>query len=503
MDADAGAKLGRIGEFYRGRVIFLTGASGFLGKMTLEKLLRSCASVQKIYILLRAKKDKDAGRRMDELFNSIIFEKVQKENPDFKRKITIVEGDCSQPDLGLKPEVKEVLMHEVDIIIHWAATVKFDENLKIATNINVRSVRDLIRMAKHMPQLKCFLHVSTAYSQCVQDTIAEEFYPTPIKGEALINMMNALDLQTVEKLTPILIDKWPNTYVFTKSVTENMISEIGHGLPIGFIRPSMVLGCYKEPVPGWIDNVYGPTGTMIGMAMGFIRVMRTDLRCVAEVVPGDVVVNTAMAAIVDINRKHELNSKKVAEFADVPIYNVVSSSQTPITWQTYKNLTVKHCKQIPSPKIIWHSIQVFTGNPVLYYLAIFFLHLVPAYLFDGIASCIGKKPLMVKAYKKVHHLISTVSFFATRSWRFENTNVQKLWRQVDDDDKKLFDFNLDNFDWDDYFRYYTRGGRVYLLKDPMDTLPQGRRKLKLLKIAHYSLCAVLLFFFYKILCFLL
>lgn len=37
--------------------------------------------------------------------------------------------------------------------------------------------------------------------------------------------------------------------------------------------------------------------------MGFIRVMRTDLRCVAEVVPGDVVVNTAMAAIVDINRK--------------------------------------------------------------------------------------------------------------------------------------------------------------------------------------------------------
>lgn len=52
-------------------------------------------------------------------------------------------------------------------------------------------------------------------------------------------MMNALDLQTVEKLTPILIDKWPNTYVFTKSVTENMISEIGHGLPIGFIRPSM------------------------------------------------------------------------------------------------------------------------------------------------------------------------------------------------------------------------------------------------------------------------
>lgn len=110
---------------------------------------------------------------------------------------------------------------------------------------------------------------------------------------------------------------------------------------------------------------------------------------------------------------------------------------------------------------------------------------------------------MVKAYKKVHHLISTVSFFATRSWRFENTNVQKLWRQVDDEDKQLFDFNLENFDWDDYFRYYTRGGRVYLLKDPMDTLPQGRRKLKLLKIAHYSLCAVLLFFFYKILCFLL
>lgn len=57
-----------IQEFYKGTTIFLDGATGFLGKLTLEKLLRTCTDIKKIYILLRPKKGKDINERFEQLF---------------------------------------------------------------------------------------------------------------------------------------------------------------------------------------------------------------------------------------------------------------------------------------------------------------------------------------------------------------------------------------------------------------------------------------------------
>ena len=48
-----GGAMESIGEFYRGRSVLVTGASGFIGKQLVEKLLRSCPDIDKIYLLLR------------------------------------------------------------------------------------------------------------------------------------------------------------------------------------------------------------------------------------------------------------------------------------------------------------------------------------------------------------------------------------------------------------------------------------------------------------------
>lgn len=55
----------------RGSTIFLTGGSGFLGKVLLEKLLRAC-QIKRIYLLMRAKKDKCAEERKEEMFSSVV-----------------------------------------------------------------------------------------------------------------------------------------------------------------------------------------------------------------------------------------------------------------------------------------------------------------------------------------------------------------------------------------------------------------------------------------------
>ena len=43
-------------ELFRHKDVFITGASGFLGRVLVEKLLRSCPDVGTLYLLLRPKK---------------------------------------------------------------------------------------------------------------------------------------------------------------------------------------------------------------------------------------------------------------------------------------------------------------------------------------------------------------------------------------------------------------------------------------------------------------
>lgn len=59
-----------IGEFYRGRSILVTGASGFIGKQLVEKLLRSCPDVDKIYLLLRPTRFYTAPARLQYILSS-------------------------------------------------------------------------------------------------------------------------------------------------------------------------------------------------------------------------------------------------------------------------------------------------------------------------------------------------------------------------------------------------------------------------------------------------
>lgn len=71
-----------------------------------------------------------------------------------KNKVVFLEGDCEYPDLGLSENDKNVLISETNIVIHAAANVKFDQPLRLAANINVRSTIDLLNIAKKMSQLK-------------------------------------------------------------------------------------------------------------------------------------------------------------------------------------------------------------------------------------------------------------------------------------------------------------------------------------------------------------
>ncbi|XP_069691430.1 fatty acyl-CoA reductase wat-like [Periplaneta americana] len=468
-----------IQEFYRDANIFITGCTGFMGKVLMEKLLRSCPYINKIYVLVRRKKGKDMHTRLEDIFNEPLFMKLKQEQPKFCHKVTAVSGDCIEPGLGLSPSDRQLLAEEVDVVFHCAATVRFDEKLRIAVGINVRGTESVLQLAREMRRLKVIIHVSTAYCNCPLPEIEEKFYDLPLSHKKVTNIVDNMDDNMLDKITPDFLGNWPNTYAYTKAVSEDLVREQGVGMPIGVFRPAIVLATRTEPLWGWIDNVYGPTGVFIGAGIGLMRTLHCDLKKVANLVPVDMTINALIVSAWDVAKKPRAESCD-----DIPIYNYVSSVQKPLTWEEFMEKTSRFGFSVPPAQAVWYYSFTLNKYYFIHLLYVLFLHFLPAVLIDGVAMLFGKQTNLVKIYKKIHRFNSVISYFATREWKFTNDNVQALWKKVDAKDRRLFDFDIDGLDWEEYFFRYVRGIRVYLMKDDLSTVPVGIKKNKRLRWAH-------------------
>lgn len=193
-------------------------------------------------MLSRPKKGLSNEERLNAIFTGPVFETLQKTHPDFKSRVTIIDGDLQKLELGMSLEDKRLVIDLAEVVIHAAADVRFDQLIKTAVETNVRGTRELCRLAEKIRNLVSLVYVSTAYSHCPKKDIEETFYDPPTNPDNMIGLVENLD-QDAEKLfdsvTNELIKPWPNTYVYTKALSEDVVRKFGERLPLAIVRPSI------------------------------------------------------------------------------------------------------------------------------------------------------------------------------------------------------------------------------------------------------------------------
>ena len=153
--------------FLRHKTFLVTGATGFVAKGLVEKLLRS-SEVRRIYLLIRPTRHATAEERLErEVLASPAFNRLREIHgsrfaPEMRERLVAVSGDLTLDHLGIDAERYAELTSEIDIVINSAATVVFDEQLDLALELNTFGPRRILEFAKDCRNA-IFLHVSTAY----------------------------------------------------------------------------------------------------------------------------------------------------------------------------------------------------------------------------------------------------------------------------------------------------------------------------------------------------
>ncbi|KAL4326660.1 fatty acyl-CoA reductase 3 [Arachis ipaensis] len=478
-------EIGSITEFLKDKNVLVIGATGFLAKIFIEKILRVQPNVKKLYLLLRAKDAESATRRLhNEILGKELFrllkEKVgAKFNSFVSEKLTLVPGDISYEDFNLKDSIlRQELYNELDVIVNLAATTNFDERYDVALGLNTFGVKHVLSFAKNCTKLKVLVHVSTAYVCGERGGVIVE---DPHKMGVSLNGVQGLNIVEEKKIVEKKLKQlqqdgateeeikismkdlgmeraneygWPNTYVFTKAMGEMLVETLKEDMPVVILRPTIVTSTYKEPFPGWVEGVRTIDSLIVAYGKGKLTCFLADLKKVFDVIPADMVVNAILAAMVG----HGSNN----EACDEMIYHVGSSMANPVKYHDLRDYGFRYFSAKPCLDKEGNAIRVgkvtVLESMASFQRYLFIRYLVPlkglelvnvafCHYFEGTYLDINRK---ISIVKRLVQLYRPYLFF---SGIFDDMNREKLQMAAKQGgaEMDLYYFDPKIIDWEDYF----------------------------------------------------
>ncbi|TVU04539.1 hypothetical protein EJB05_47652, partial [Eragrostis curvula] len=111
----------------------------------------------------------------------------------------------------------------------------------------------------------------------------------------------------------------------------------GDDMPVVIVRPSIITRVQVEPLPGWMQGTRTIDTLIIGYAEQNLSCFLGDLSVVVDIIPGDMVVNAMMAAMVAHSDEKGTQA----------IYHATSSLGNPATYAMLYEAGRRHFYQNP------------------------------------------------------------------------------------------------------------------------------------------------------------
>ena len=498
-------------ESLSGKHLLLIGVTGFIGKVWLVDLLEKIPNIRKVTLLIRRNRTTSAQRR---------FEKIVEESPTFdtlhdlhgtkladvlNEKVEVVEGDVSQPGLGLSPEAQTRLQRSLDVIANSAGLTDFNPDLREALSSNVDSAINLLEFLR-----KCdhagLMHLSTCYVVGMRDgrvtedlrrnynpanhpdfdaerEIAslrdmvqrvEERSESPELAKALrrqaLGRAGDPSKVSTEELEGVLRRNrarwvrnrlvragmkraahlgWPNTYTFTKSLGESMLAQHGGDLAIAIVRPSIVESSERTPFTGWNEgiNTSGPLSYLLGT--NFRQLPSNERKCL-DVIPVDMV-----------TRGMTLIAAALVQRKNARLYQLATSAINPVNMGRSIELTgLAHRKHYKMQQGLDHWLKVkletIPVSKLRYERMSIPMQKALVSRLNKVATTmhIGKTPLakVERDLGRAEKLIELYEPFILHNEHvFECENARLLSAALSPEERAMFDFSPETIDWWDYW----------------------------------------------------
>ena len=361
--------------------VLLTGATGFLGQATLERLLSSYPDTR-VSVLIRPRAGRCAADRLTALLRKNVFRSLGERLGEeglasvVRDRVTVIEGDLDSITLPT----------DLDVVIHGASVVSFDPPVDEAFRTNVAGVAALYEGLAAVGSSPHVVHVSTAYvagsrkglvveaaldhevdwrlelemALAARDEVERDSRRPEVLQRALAQaaeqhakagpQSTATDAERLrtEWVTRRLVDYgrtrarslgWPDVYTLTKALGERVSEQLwAHaGRPLSVVRPAIVESALRHPYPGWIDGFKMADPLIIALGRGVLREFPGLPDSVLDVIPVDLVVNAILAAA-------------ARPPVTAPAYlHVSSGASNPLTFQNMYMLCREYFDNNPMP----------------------------------------------------------------------------------------------------------------------------------------------------------